>query len=82
MEQARRHHALDFLLAMTPLERWPITSRVIGHEIRTEATEKGKVNQQALGGAIAMRSANPFRKLFNYSPEALDAFTKGGSCSP
>lgn len=51
-------------------------ARVVGNEIRTEATDKGKVNQQALGAAIAMRSANPFRKLFSYSPEALDAFEK------
>lgn len=57
-------------------------ARTIGNEIRTEATTKGVQNKQMLGGAIAMRSANPFRKIFNYSQEALAAFEKAAETHP
>lgn len=57
-------------------------ARTIGDEIRTKATVKGVQNKEMLGGAIAMRSANPFRKIFNYSMEAIEAFDKEAAVHP
>lgn len=57
-------------------------ARSAANSVRLLATKGGKENREMLGGAIAMRSANPFRKMFNYSPEALDAFEKEAAQHP
>jgi hypothetical protein len=53
-----------------------------GQGVRIQATENGRENKEALGAAIAMHAADPFKKQFIYDDAAMAEYHKMEADNP